>query len=85
MDEELRRIFSIAKKEKNEALASRYIEIALEAARKSHIKISKELKLSYCPKCFSVFKRGNFSIRLEKGKKIVKCLKCSHVKRFPYK
>ena len=82
--EEIARLFNLAGKE-NEELAHRYVKLALDIARKSNIKFSKELKDSFCKKCLAIFRKGNFQTRLVKGRKVITCLNCGTKKRIPYK
>jgi len=82
---EILRLFSVAKKEKKDILASRYIQLALETAKKLSIKLPSELKRSYCHGCISLFRKGNFTTRLSKGRKIITCLKCKKIQRIPYR
>jgi ribonuclease P protein subunit RPR2 len=82
---EVRKLFSIAEKEKNELLASRYLQLALRIAKKFNLKLLPVLKRKYCHACFSFFRKGNFKTRMAKGKKVITCLKCGKIKRIPYK
>ena len=43
------------------------------------------LRKKFCKKCYSVFDSGNSEIRINKGFKIVKCLKCGFVGRWKIK
>ena len=76
-------LFREAKKEPK--LANRYVQIARKIAMKSRIPIPTKLKRKFCKFCHTFFQKGNYKIRLKKGKKHYWCLTCKKLTRVPYK
>ncbi len=67
------------KKEKD--LEREYVKLMLEISK--HYKVKIPEKRYICKKCQSVLIPGvNSTIRIRKGKVIVKCLNCGNVKRY---
>jgi len=67
-------------------LASRYVELMREISKKYNVRIPKEKKYHICKKCNSFLVPGkNATVRLKKGKVVIKCLRCGTYKRYPYK
>jgi len=70
----------------NFSLAERYVELMLAISRKYRVPIAKEQKYRICKKCHSFLVPGkNATVRLKKGKVVIKCEKCGNYKRYPYK
>ncbi len=87
--ERIKTLFSLAESYANMGdfeLSSRYVELILRIARKYNIRLPKEMKYRICKKCNCFIIPGkNATVRLKKGKVIIKCLDCDHYKRYPYK
>jgi len=70
--------------ENNIKLEKRYISLALDISK--HYKVKLPNKEYICKKCKSYLIPGrNASIRVRKGRVIIKCLRCGNVKRFKIK
>jgi len=67
------------------ARAKRYLDLAQKLGMRYNISISR-WKRSFCHECKTYYEfPQNASIRLKKGRIIVRCLNCGHVSRYPYK
>ena len=67
-------------------LAARYVELILKLSRKHNIRLSREKKYHVCKKCNSFLIPGkNATVRLKKGKVVIKCHMCGSYKRYPYR
>lgn len=68
--------------------ANKAIKQALRIARKYNIRISnlnKMYKRLFCKKCFHILiPDKTVRIRVDKKRIMYKCLKCGHIKRYPY-
>ena len=84
--ERIEELFKEADKATTQALSNRYVSLARKMSLKHKVSFSKKRKEQYCKKCESYLKSGkNSRIRLNKGKKVVKCLFCGNIRRFIYK
>ena len=87
--ERIRILFSLAESYANKGdleLSSRYVELILKIARKYNIRLPREMKYRICKKCNCFIIPGkNATVRLKKGKVVIKCLECGRYKRYPYK
>jgi len=67
------------------ARAKRYLDIALKIGMRYNVSISR-WKRSFCPECKTYYQfPKNASVRLKKGRIIVKCQSCGHISRYPFK
>ena len=76
--ERIWRLFELAKNDTNAKHSKRYISLAKRIGEKMRVSIPKELKESYCKKCYSV----KVETKKEKPFLVVKCKECGFVKRF---
>ena len=76
-------LFREAKKEPE--MADRYVQLARKIAMKARISIPAEYKRKFCKSCKTYFQKGNYKIRLKKGKKYYHCLTCKKITVIPYK
>ncbi len=87
--ERIRILFSLAEsyaKRGDLDISSRYVELILKIARKYNIRLPREMKYRICKKCNCFIIPGkNATVRLKKGKVVIKCLECDRYKRYPYK
>ena len=79
----------LEKKDKNDELSRRYIQIARKISMKIRTPLKWEYNRQICKKCNSLLVPGyNSRTRLQGKKKnahmIVTCLNCGNVKRFHY-
>ncbi len=87
--ERIQILFELAKKEfdKHPERSKRYVELARKIGMRYNVRLTKEMKMSFCKKCFSYLKPGiNCRVRVRKDKQsvILTCLKCGHISRHPY-
>lgn len=68
----------------NPELAVRYISQARKIARRKNISLKSYRKL-FCKKCSSYFTSKNSQVRIKKGIKSIKCLKCGSYRRYSIK
>jgi ribonuclease P protein subunit RPR2 len=67
--------------------SKRYVELARKIGMRYKVRIPKNLKRRFCPRCLSYLKPGvNCRVRTSKEKRavIVTCLVCGSVSRHPY-
>lgn len=76
---EIDQLFGNAKK--HPALAIKYVAKARKLAKRNNLSLKKYRKL-FCRKCNSYFASKNSQIRIRKGMKSIKCLKCGAYRRF---
>ncbi|MFA6268896.1 MAG: hypothetical protein WCW13_01005 [archaeon] len=77
--ERIYRLFELA--EGNDKYQKRYLQLAKRIGEKCRVQISKELKIKYCKKCYSM----KVLTKEEKPFLVVKCTECGFVKRFGLK
>ena len=70
-----------AKESKQQATASCYVANARKLAKRNNLSLKPYRKL-FCKKCSSFFTSDNSQIRINKGIKSIKCLKCGAYRRF---
>lgn len=72
--------------DRNEALAQRYVEIALKISKRCNVRLPRQLKRRVCKHCKGFLKPGaNCRVRLRqnRGSHVsVTCLRCNRVMRF---
>lgn len=73
-------IVNLLGKAKNEKEVKKIKRLAMH----NKIKLG-ELRKKFCKKCYSLFKSTNCEVRVKKGFKIVKCLKCGNVSKYKLK
>jgi ribonuclease P protein subunit RPR2 len=87
--ERIKRLFELAWQnfKKKPYLARRYVKLARLIGLRYNVRLSKELKRSFCKKCNSLLVPGiTAKVRLCRGKIIlITCLFCGKVKRYPYR
>ncbi len=65
--------------------AKRYLDLALRIGMRYKISVSR-YKMRYCPDCRNLYRfPETASIRLKRGRIIVKCNACGCISRYPYK
>ncbi|WP_407355365.1 ribonuclease P protein component 4 [Methanolobus sp. WCC5] len=81
-------LFELAKNELSQdpARSERYVALARKIGMRHRVSIPAELKRNLCKKCGCLLVPGNNSrIRLKDGRITVTCLRCSEVKRYPFR
>lgn len=82
----IEQLFELAQNADSQILANRYVFLARKISLKYKVPFTKKQKEQYCKKCEFYMKTGkNCRIRVNRGKKIIKCLNCGNIKRFIYK
>ena len=76
--ERIYRLFELAEKTKDKKLQKRYLSLAKRIGEKVNVSIPKELKKTFCKKCFSM----NLKSEKKKPFLIVTCKDCKTVKKF---
>ncbi|MFW3145961.1 MAG: ribonuclease P protein component 4 [Thermoplasmatota archaeon] len=67
-------------------LARRYLTLAKRIGMRYTVRIPRELKRSTCRNCRAPLMPDLTSrIRIRNGRKIVTCLECGHVSRYPFR
>ncbi|HID42902.1 MAG TPA: ribonuclease P [Archaeoglobaceae archaeon] len=64
-------------------IARRNIIIATRISQRYRVKIPRELKITYCKKCFFPYRSDRFRVRVKKSRVIITCLNCGERQRFP--
>jgi ribonuclease P protein subunit RPR2 len=67
--------------------SKRYVELARRIGMRYNVRIPKNLRRKFCPKCFSYLKPGvNCRVRAREEKQAVAvtCMVCGFVSRHPY-
>jgi ribonuclease P protein subunit RPR2 len=88
--ERIDKLFDLAEKEfkKNPERSIRYIELARKIGMRYNVRLPKQMKRKFCKSCNILLKPGVTSkVRIDsKNKvKVIKCLKCNRIYRYPYK
>ena len=79
-------LFFQAEEAESRNLSNRYVSLAKKISLKHKVPFTKKQKENFCKKCENYLKAGkNSRIRLNKGKKVVKCLNCGNIRRLIYK
>jgi ribonuclease P protein subunit RPR2 len=83
-------LFSLAKNviDSHPERARRYIELARKIGLRYNIRLSRELKRSFCKKCNTLLISGKTCLnRLDTAKKTINiiCKNCGNIIRIPYK
>ncbi len=82
--QELMDLAKDAELNKETYLEKNYVNLILEISK--HYKVKIPEKRYICKKCYSVLIPGiNSTIKIRKGRVIIKCLKCGNVKRYVIK
>ncbi len=76
--ERIYRLFELAEEQEDESLKKRYLKLAKRIGEKTNTSIPKELKKSFCKKCFSM----NVKKTEKKPFLIVKCEECGFEKKY---
>jgi len=56
---------------------------ARRISQRYRVRIPRELKITYCKKCFFPYRSDRFRVRVKKSRVIITCLNCGEVRRFP--
>ncbi|NPA74943.1 MAG: RNAase P [Euryarchaeota archaeon] len=65
--------------------ANRYAALILKISRKYNIRLNRERKMRICKKCGAFLYPGKTAtVRLKRGKLIIKCHNCGSYKRYPF-
>ena len=81
-------LFQLAKEhfKEDSNLSDKYIKIARRIAMKHKIRLSSQIKKSFCKNCHKYLVPGvNSRIRLHKHRLIYYCMACRHYMRHPVK
>ena len=87
--ERIRILFDLAEKEfgRHPGRSKRYVELARKIGMRYNVRLTKGMKMRFCPKCLSYLKPGvNCRVRTKKDRQavILTCLGCGFVSRYPY-
>ncbi|MCK4335183.1 MAG: ribonuclease P [Candidatus Aenigmarchaeota archaeon] len=87
--ERIKILFDQAGKEfkKHPERSKRYVELARKMGMRYNVRLTKEMKMRFCKKCFSYLKPGvNCRVRTRRDKQsvVLTCLDCGFVSRYPY-
>ncbi|MGE0792610.1 MAG: ribonuclease P protein component 4 [Candidatus Woesearchaeota archaeon] len=66
-------------------LAQRYTELIRKISMTFRLRLSREIKRTFCKHCYSVLTPENSRTRVQKGKIIKFCKNCKKFTRIPYK
>jgi len=79
--------FSLLKRRFEPEFDKKYILEILKFSQTFNIRLIREEKLQFCPKCFSYLNSKNKTIRINKKNLAVEhtCTNCKHIRRFRYK
>jgi len=88
--ERIERLLELAREEfeKNPERSRDYIKLARKIGMRYNVRLKKEQKRSFCKKCNQLLipeKNSKVEIDSEKKLKIIKCLNCGNIYRYPYK
>lgn len=82
-------LFSLAEKVSaggNAARASRYASLAAKIGTRYNVRLPSEHKMRFCRGCGSYLAPGkNSRVRLNDGKRLVRCMGCGRDYRYPYR
>ena len=84
----IRLLFRLAKEhfKEDHKLSDKYVKIARRVAMKHKVRLSSELKKSFCRNCHKYLVPGvNSRVRLHKHRLIIYCMSCRHYTRQPIK
>jgi len=89
VSERIERLFELAKENlnKNPERSRDYIKLARKIGMKYNLRLKKEQKRSFCKKCNQLLIQGKTSkveTYSKKKLKIIKCLNCGNIYRYPY-
>jgi ribonuclease P protein subunit RPR2 len=87
--ERIRILFDLAKKESGShpERSRRYVELARKIGMRYNVRLTRGMKMRFCPKCLSYLRPGaNCRVRTKKDRQsvILTCLECGFVRRYPY-
>lgn len=82
--ERIHGLYKLSNSTDNKDLARRYIEIMVRISKRMDITLSREIKRTYCKKCFSPYSRDS-TIRLKNGLVVIQCRSCGTIRRIPYR
>ena len=81
-------LFGLAGKDfrKNPQRSRRYVQLARKIGLRYNIRFSKEEKSRFCKSCNTLLLPSMSQVRLDKKThtRIVKCLHCGSIQRYPY-
>jgi len=87
--ERIDRLLELAKEEfnKNPGRSRDYIKLARKIGMRYNVRLKKEQKQSFCKKCNQLLipkKTSIVEIDSKKKSKIIKCLNCGNIYRYPH-
>ena len=87
--ERIDRLLELAKEEfnKNPGRSRDYIKLARKIGMRYNVRLKKEQKRSFCKKCNQLLipnKSSKVEIESKKKLKIIKCLNCGNIYRYPH-
>ncbi len=87
--ERIERLFELARINLNThpERSRRYVQLARKIGMRYNVRLRKEQKRSFCKKCNQLLIPGKTSlVRLDSKKKlkIIKCLNCGNIYKYPY-
>ena len=87
--ERIERLFTLAKEElkKSPERSRSYVELARKIGKRYNVRLTKEQKRGFCKKCNQLLIPGKTSkVEFDRTRKlkIIKCLNCDNVYRYPY-
>jgi len=64
-------------------IARRNVITATEISKRYRVRIPRELKITFCKKCFFPYRSDKLRVRVKKSRVIITCLNCGEIRRFP--
>lgn len=83
-------LFNLAEKElrRNPERSRRYVELARKIGMRCNLRLTKRQKRSFCKECNQLLiprRTSKVEVDTNKKLKIIKCLNCGKIYRYPYK
>ena len=88
--ERIERLLDLAKEElnNNPERSRNYVELARKIGKRYNVRLRKEQKRSFCNKCNQLLipsRTSKVNIDTKKKIKIIKCMNCGNIYKYPYK
>src|SRR3989338_898857 len=77
-------IISAARQEKDKDTSAKLVKKARRVSMKNKVKMTKELKRSFCGYCNAIINVENTRVRTRKGHVVYFCASCRKFTRIPY-
>ena len=88
--ERIEKLFDLAKRElnTNPERSKNYVELARKIGKRYNVRLTKEQKRSFCKRCNQLLipsRTSKVNIDTKKKIKIIKCMNCGNIYKYPYK